>query len=65
MKTLSLNESSSVMGGDPSAKRCNRLLRRTARFESWGWGNSASRTQDTFNRICAGQGPGGSDIGSN
>lgn len=44
MKKLNLQESSEIIGGKPSARRCDRLFRRYLR--------GSDRAGDTWLRIC-------------
>ena len=53
MRKLDLKTTSEVIGGGPSGRRCDRLMRR-----------STGSSIDTWYRICEGQGDDGGNIGS-
>ena len=56
MKKLNLQENSKIIGGGPSGRRCDRLIRRAA--------NGSGSAGDTWSRICQGAGDNGDNIGS-
>ena len=56
MRKLDLTENSKVIGGEPSGRRCDRLMRRGT--------NGSDSAFDTWMRICDGAGDDGGNIGS-
>lgn len=56
MTKLELKTTSKVIGGEPSGRRCDRLMRRGT--------NGSASAGDTWYRICEGKGKDGGNIGS-
>jgi hypothetical protein len=57
-------DSSNIIGGNPSGRRCDRLQRRMLRNISNDNFGVATRLADKWLEICEGQGDNGGNIGS-